>query len=787
VGVALAALAAPPAYAAKRPNLVPSPPKSNATSATAGHQLVVSYRLVSRGGRAPASLTGLFLSRDGKRNRGDAKLGQDGVPAGRSVRAAIPVVVPPRVKPRRYRLIACADYRRKVRESREGDNCRASRKRVAVMPAHTAAELIESDRRAGRIDAETALRYRIFATFGDDRLPGRYARNVIPMDDDHAVDVLAREFANLSPATQEVLRPFLIPPFYAESWANQGAVGSAQTGTENPAGCNVAGRWEFVEDGPLKVWYLAARAAEDRALAERLAALAQTKIDPKLQAVWERDVLGHGDGGTTDPEDNCRGRDGKLDISLVRGLGSAGVAVTRCDDNFSSYVLVKRDSTDEQIQSTLAHELFHVGQAYNGSNPCGTPLWLSESTASWFQDFVYERENQSEHWKADHFLYNIDQPLFDEEPVERAYGAYLFWLYLTRTGTPPTVVKQTFDYLPTSPDVSDAVDAAIGGYGEHWSTFALYALNQDPVPQLDDWDDIKFQPYLQTATTAMPEFTFRIIEDMPGLSARYYWLDLGRTKARRVEVANVPGSPITVQAIPRTAAGWLDPVKLSGEKAWCRDKREENLTDLMLVVSHDQPGAPLSLNQLGLQVRLEKECAEALAKGQLVFTHTGQRDQGTADDTQYEERIVVDAAFRRSKAGEWFDAGTTATFSGGDQGVRPGGGCEQPFTATYSGSAPPFSQLSLDVFGDEVAVFFAAFEGRRDETFSSTGAGCGEPGTSSSSWGARVTCGEGVVTRDAEGKRTITFDYESSFSRPDGDGATETCKGTIVEEGAAGG
>jgi hypothetical protein len=39
-----------------------------------------------------------------------------------------------------------------------------------------------------------------------------------------------------------------------------------------------------------------------------------------------------------------------------------------------------------------------------------------------------------------------------------------------------------------------------------------------------------------------------------------------------------------------------------------------------------------------------------------------------------------------------------------------------------------------------------------------------------------------VVTRDAQGRRTITFDYRKEFTDDDGDTITETCVGKIEEE-----
>lgn len=89
--------------------------------------------------RARASTTHYYLSRDRSRSPNDIRLNgrrqvsrlkRGGVSRG-SVRVTIPNVT----RAARYRLIACADTFRVVAESREGNNCRASSRRISVRPA----------------------------------------------------------------------------------------------------------------------------------------------------------------------------------------------------------------------------------------------------------------------------------------------------------------------------------------------------------------------------------------------------------------------------------------------------------------------------------------------------------------------------------------------------------------------------------------------------------------------------------------------------------------------------
>ena len=94
----------------------------------------------------------------------------------------------------------------------------------AFLPLIAAARLPSSftliDRALTRRDIgeETALIYRVFATFGDERLPQRYRGDDSGLIDSDAVSEATQRFANLSPAARSTLVPFLVPPVYAGSW-----------------------------------------------------------------------------------------------------------------------------------------------------------------------------------------------------------------------------------------------------------------------------------------------------------------------------------------------------------------------------------------------------------------------------------------------------------------------------------------------------------------------------------------------------------------------------------------
>lgn len=87
--------------------------------------------------------------------------------------------------------------------------------------------LIDQALAAGEIDMETALIYKVFATYGDGRLPVRFRGDNSRVIDSDAVSEAAERYATLTPATRATLLPFLIPPIYRGSWYDLQARGAA--------------------------------------------------------------------------------------------------------------------------------------------------------------------------------------------------------------------------------------------------------------------------------------------------------------------------------------------------------------------------------------------------------------------------------------------------------------------------------------------------------------------------------------------------------------------------------
>jgi|GEM_PF-6884651 len=120
--------------AERRPDLVVGA-LTGAPEVQAGSTLRVSVTTVNRGRRpAAATTTKIYVSRDTRvgRDLAVAAVRVPRLPAGRRKTVVVRVQIPPTAAVRRYRLLACADALRRVRESREGNNCRLATRSVRV-------------------------------------------------------------------------------------------------------------------------------------------------------------------------------------------------------------------------------------------------------------------------------------------------------------------------------------------------------------------------------------------------------------------------------------------------------------------------------------------------------------------------------------------------------------------------------------------------------------------------------------------------------------------------------
>jgi len=131
------------AAAKKKPDLRVTAVSASPTT-VAGSELDVTAATKNLGGRrAPGSKTGFFLSRNGRRDKGDLALaGRRGVPKlkpRKTSSGGAQLQVPASTQAGSYHLLACADVAGRIKEANESNNCRAAAKLVEVVAAEPTA------------------------------------------------------------------------------------------------------------------------------------------------------------------------------------------------------------------------------------------------------------------------------------------------------------------------------------------------------------------------------------------------------------------------------------------------------------------------------------------------------------------------------------------------------------------------------------------------------------------------------------------------------------------------
>jgi hypothetical protein len=121
---------------ATRADLVETSLSISKHTVRAGTSLKVTDVARNRGlAAAPRSAVGYYLSRDRFRSRGDRRLARRAIgalPSGRTSKGSRIVVIPASTARGRYRVLACADDRHRIREVAESNNCRSTAKAIVV-------------------------------------------------------------------------------------------------------------------------------------------------------------------------------------------------------------------------------------------------------------------------------------------------------------------------------------------------------------------------------------------------------------------------------------------------------------------------------------------------------------------------------------------------------------------------------------------------------------------------------------------------------------------------------
>lgn len=452
----------------------------------------------------------------------------------------------------------------------------------------TSFELIEQALASGEIDKETALVYKVFAVYLDPRLPERFKGDDSQVQDTLITAEVGARWSSLTPPTQALLAPFLLPPAAQGSWLE---LQQRQAAIARPA---APIEWVTLSrpGGEVKVWYQTRYPGDDARAAQIL--------DDVEDIVWPAltELMGRGPLGDKGLPNN--GGDGLFDIYLVR-IGDHGEAHAYepvCDKR-PAFLLI--NGASPRLRSAVVHEFLHaIIWGYDLAVGCEYPeyRWLNEATATWSEDYISPEYDtgDSEQLYAPSFLISPDWPL-ETLGEQHEYGAYLWPFYLARSFK-PELIRAIWD-ATASKDSLAAIDGAIpGGFLAQWPEFVKLNLNQEPVDKYKQWDglpnSVLFDREYDVVIASEGELKIPIRATVDHLAARYYRFVFSDSQVSKVRYEN--GDRFFSGAEPRAKVEALIKIEGQGwttedwtrlpERKFCRTKPGERIEELILVFSN---------------------------------------------------------------------------------------------------------------------------------------------------------------------------------------------------------
>jgi hypothetical protein len=377
-----------------------------------------------------------------------------------AARETVPAATPPAV----YRVVVCKRHR-----------CGASA-RVHVTAAATGTrDLTDAAVAAHHLSASRAIVYRVWAAFGDRRLPARF-RGDVDVTDDTALD----EALGLRGRDRRRIDAYLQPP---TAWLERSSVAHAAADDPRYTTCGqqaTTKHWSVLTGRHVRVWWWREHRANRNAAAGLVRAADRT-IWPAFQKLMGRRP-------PSAAAKRCAGGNGRYDIYLlpkdvIRGSFRAVTLpyAPPCSGSPSFTEFNTRGGEDPPTRFELAHELFHAFQfAFKLKGDCaaeGAHRWLDEATAVWASTWLYPHEEGTHERVPDLAL---SMPFCSIDSIGE-YEAFPYVLEIQQRygiGTVPAIYRA---YASTATPLR-ALDAALpGGFAATWRTFTRDAFNDTPV------------------------------------------------------------------------------------------------------------------------------------------------------------------------------------------------------------------------------------------------------------------------------------------------------------------
>lgn len=481
--------------------------------------------------------------------------------------------------------------------------------------------LIDSALARNTIDDETAHKYRVFAAFGDSRLPAAYRGddselNTIPP----AVTRVAGLLPTLSAQARAELEPFFKRPADAGSWLELPSVEPGIDDAPELSGPNVSARddvdaaetrralqWHVARavNGRVKVW-AQLRYAGDSLKAEQLARAMTNPIWPKLTRLFWDPV--------SDANLPNNGGGPEFDVYLVHtGTSVAGshwaggVMEAQPGNNCTrspSYLLLDSrfpvgGPRSAGIVQGAAHLLAKAIVLAPSLPPgrCNKLDWIWEATGNWAVHFVYPDVQIEQNYARQFLDYPAKSIDVHSNSDPRGEGAYLFPLYLQLNRDSLVLPAMWMQFERKDP--LDGIDAALNTVRKKledvFPEFAVANWNRRVAG--DYWSRDRLAHSAATADSiavtipANGHYEEKLHLDMPYLSAMNYYFQFDATvKTVTFENTVAPVTHARVWGIEKIKGTWQKPDDWSDleGKTWCRSAQGEEIEELVLVFSNVQ-------------------------------------------------------------------------------------------------------------------------------------------------------------------------------------------------------
>jgi hypothetical protein len=520
------------------------------------------------------------------------------------------------------------------------------------------ASLIDAALAGGQIDADTALKYKVFAMFDDPRLPAAMQGDDSRVIENPVLEELNARFDELSLDDQAALGPFLLRPSSAGSWldpAVQAGVVSARATrpvlSGRPICSGLDPHWASIVPtvAQVRVWY-DTRKPGHNTVAQAVAIDLESNAWPVLITQL----------GFKPPLDDtsllgCDGGDARLDFYIVDVMNGRGLTTPEGIAFFEAptYIMIKSTLSPVVRQQAVTHELMHAIQwSYHMASSQSSYGWLRDAMANWAVDPVHPTnaallEMATCYTESPELALDSRAKGYCKQgaDINRDYGSYLFFQFLSRTYGPATV-KAVLQATTTESTSLGAVNSAIpGGFATQWPKFAKTLWNQAPIDakpaSFKMWDGQPATPVLaeELGKEAVSgdlggkaEDTIDLSGTVVNLSSRYYRFTFSDPATRSLMFHNgfyqnwKRGEKVNVQAMWRPAGGsWTEEDWTQYE--WiglCRDLKLQRIAELVVVVSASEwnaPGYPVSAVATPSFARNNVGCWGFEGTTKLVYTH----------------------------------------------------------------------------------------------------------------------------------------------------------------------